>query len=260
MWNRRDVDFIQSQDIPWTYTKAGEFGEGELQRLLSRDAGDGACTVISRFRNRQAGALTGGADVYILEGDGTLNGFPMEPGHYFYIPPGTIIDCIPGAGRTTLYMGFFAAPELRPDGGARRDIHHAFSEDLAWTTPTWSGDTPLAAGVSIKWLRRDERGDLMLAGFQPGWKSEPEEAHPVWEEAFRLYGDLLQGARGRMRAGAYSFRSPDVWHAPLYTRGGTLSLTRSSAPSTTVFRDPAPGRELDALVRTAYAGFESPAL
>jgi hypothetical protein len=70
--------------------------------------------------------------------------------------------------------------------------------------------------------------------------------------SYKIYGDVLMGARGVMREGSYFFRSPGVFHGPLYSRGGTMSFIRSDAAITTEYRDPAPGGAWDELARQAY--------
>jgi hypothetical protein len=104
----------------------------------------------------------------------------------------------------------------------------------------------------LKTLRHDDRAYIYLAAMMPGWRSESEEAHPVYEESYKIYGDVLMGARGVMREGSYFFRSPGVFHGPLYSRGGTMSFIRSDATTTTEYRDPAPGGAWDELARQAY--------
>lgn len=46
----------------------------------------------------------------------------------------------------------------------------------------------------VKWRRRDADGIVYLAALLSGWKCAEEEAHPVWEESFKLHGDILQGS------------------------------------------------------------------
>ncbi|GIW10844.1 MAG: hypothetical protein KatS3mg061_1901 [Dehalococcoidia bacterium] len=261
MWNRADVDFIQTQELPWTLVPPGDFGSGGgLKRVLSWDPEDGAETQLLQFRNRQVGVLAAGADLYVLQGSGLLNGQPFHPGHYFYLPPGTFMDCVPGLPRTLFYAGFFGPPRLLAAESRQRDVQHLDLETLPWSTPEWNGDTPLEPGVMVKWVRRDSAGTVYLAAMLPGWKSPLEEAHPVCEESFKLYGDMLMGSRGVMRPGAYFFRSANVFHGPLYTRTGTLSFIRSSGPTTTVYREPGPGSRWDELATGAYADYPHPAI
>ncbi len=262
MWNQKDFDFTQTQDLACAFVEHVSFAAGELRRLLSTDPSDGACTGVYRIRNRHQGRLACAADIYVLEGNGTLNSFPFSPHHYFHVPAGSSIDLVPGARRTTAYIGFFAEPTFETGiFDEEAEINHADVEAMPWRKAEWADDDDLDPGVAVKWLRRDQTSEMFLTAMQPGWRSEPEEAHAeIYEESFRLAGDLLQGARGVMHAGAYSYRSPDIWHAPLYTRNGTMSVIRSGAPITTVFRDPDPGRRWFELVDAAYGSIPSPAV
>lgn len=261
MWDRDDVDFIQSQSVPWTVVPKGAFGQGERQRTLSEVRDGGAATVVLQVRNRHAGVLAAGADVYVLEGGGLLNGRRLAADHYVYLQPGGWVDLRPGPWRTTLYVGYLGAPALA-EAVAESDgpeLLHIDVRTLPWGAQEWSSGEDLQAGAAVKWLRRSEAVDVMLAGMLPGWCSDAEESHPNHEESFRLHGDLLQGARGVMRAGAYSFRSPGVWHCPMGTDGGTISLIRSHGATTTDYRPSQVGTWSE-LSAAAYGGRLSPAV
>jgi len=260
MWGRRDVDFIQSQDVSWSIAPTGEFAAGEMTRILSRDDSDGAVTEIVRFHNRQAGYLVAGADIYILEGDGTLNGERVAGGQYVYLPAGVEIDWRPGT-RMTAFFGSFAEPTLsavaRP--GDRGEPRIVAPDLLPWIPAGWADEGTLDAGAAMKWLRSDTGpGLVLLSGMLPGWKSEKVESHPIFEESFKLVGDILMGARGVMRPGAYFYRPPNVAHGPLYSRSGTMSLIRWSQAATTTFTEPSIA--WDRLADIAYGSMTAPAL
>jgi hypothetical protein len=255
MWNRSDVDFIHSADVPWSPVPAGELGAaaGGRKRLLSRDPGDGAETFLLQLRAAHRGVLPAEADLYVVSGSGTLDGEPLEVNDYVHVPAGATVDIAPSVRGLTLYCGFWGTPVFLDgeDSGVRAALTH--TELVKWTAATWSGDTPLDPGAMLKVLRHDERVYIYLAAMMPGWRSADEEAHPVYEESFKIYGDVLMGARGVMREGAYFFRSPEVFHGPLYSRGGTMSFIRSDAAPTTEYRTPPPGGAWDELARVAYA-------
>ena len=254
MWNRSDVDFIQSQDVPWQTVAEGEFGStgSGRKRVLSIDPTDGAETAIHRVVDRQRGTLASSVDLYVLAGGGTLDGETLAVNDYVHAPAGSAIDLVPGVRGLVVYCGFWGPATLEPyaQSGHRATLVH--TEHLKWTAATWSGDVQLDPGAMLKTLRHDDETYIYLAAMMPGWRSEDEESHPVYEESFKIYGDVLMGSRGVMRDGAYFFRSPDVFHGPLYSRGGTMSFIRSDAATTTEYRDPAPGGTWDELARRAY--------
>jgi hypothetical protein len=254
MWDRPNVDFIQSQDVPWTSVPEDEFGSGGVQRILSRDAGDGAVTSIVRFRDPISGLLAAGGDVFVLEGHGTLNGNVVRASDYAFLRPGTVLDWRP-TSRTSVYFGSFGTPFLEPPpSDPRLAIPLVATERLAWVPAGWAEEGTLEPGAAMKWLRREGPGLVLLAAMLPGWRSEQEEAHPIHEESFKLHGDIVMGTRGVMGPGAYFYRGPDVIHGPLYTRTGTMSLIRWSAPATSVFTEPPPGNDCETLANQAYDG------
>ncbi|MFD4668752.1 hypothetical protein ACFWNN_03405 [Lentzea sp. NPDC058450] len=255
MWNRPDVDFIHSADVPWTLVPDGDFGAaaGGRKRLLSTDPSDGAETHLLQVRAEHRGVLPAEADIYVVGGSGTLDGERIEVNDYVHVPAGATIDLKPSVRGLTLYCGFWGAPRFvsEEDSGQRTAITH--TELLRWTPATWSGEVELDPGAMLKTLRQDDSVYIYLAAMMPGWRSADEEAHPVYEESFKIYGDVLMGARGVMREGAYFFRSPDVFHGPLYSRSGTMSFIRSDAATTTEYRTPPPAGAWDELARVAYA-------
>lgn len=254
MWNRSDVDFIDTTVLPWERPRDGEFGflGGGRKRVLSRDPGDGAETAVQLVVDPQRGVLATEADVYVLAGSGVLDGELIEVNDYVHVPAGAEVDLVPGVRGLVLYCGFWGPPVFEPGGGHTGGTTVTHTEDLQWAPATWSGEVELRPGAMLKTLRKDDRAYIYLAAMMPGWRSEAEESHPVYEESFKIYGDVLMGARGVMRAGSYFFRSPHVFHGPLYSRGGTMSFIRSDAATTTEYRDPAPGGTWDELARQAY--------
>ena len=261
MWNRADVDFIQSQDVARQWSEEGTFGAGAggSRRLLSRDQADGAETAICQVTTRQSGSLASDLDLYVLHGEATLNGTVFSAGDYAYVPAGAQLDLVPSVLRLTLYCGFWGPPSFQAGTGPRDPrLTIVRPETLSWTPAGWAPGTKLEPGAMTKVLRDDERAFIYLAAMVPGWHCDLAEAHPVYEESFKVYGDTLMGSRGVMRAGAYFFRSPDVFHGPLYSRAGTMSFIRSDGRTSTQYREPEPGCTWQELSSRAYAGAADP--
>ncbi|MEU6796765.1 hypothetical protein ABZ907_34155 [Nonomuraea wenchangensis] len=254
MWNRPDVDFVQSQDVPWQAVAEGGFGaaQGGRRRLLSRDAGTGAETAIHRLTGRHSGVLDSAVDMFVIGGEGLLDGEPLRVGDYVYAKAGTALDLVASARGLTIYCGFWGPSGFAPGTGSGEPLLRIATEREPWVPAGWSGEVPLEAGAMSKVLRSDDTVFVYLAGMMPGWKSPMEEAHPQYEESFKIYGDVLMGPLGVIRAGGYFFRSPHVFHGPLYSRGGTMSFIRSDAAPTTEYRAPGPGGAWDELSATAY--------
>lgn len=254
MWNRPDVDFVQSQDVPWQQVPDGAFGaaQGGRKKVLSRDAGTGAETALHRLTGRHQGVLSAGVDLYVVAGEGRLDGEPLRTGDYVYAPAGSALDLVASVRGLTVYAGFWGAPGFAGGAGSGEPPLLITPELEPWIPAGWSGETKLEAGAMSKTLRSDGEVFIYLAAMLPGWKSPMAEAHPVYEESFKIYGDVLMGPLGVIREGGYFFRSPGVFHGPLYSRGGTMSFIRSDAAPTTEYRAPQPGETWDELSERAY--------
>lgn len=239
MWDRPNIEFVQSQDLAWQPVPDGEFGAGGgLRKTLSVDPGAGAVSALVRLRTQQRGVLRAGADVYILEGEGAVNGRDYAPGHYLHVPPGAAVDLRPAGVRTTMFLATFAPPVLLDDDAGRDSIAHVDVEAVAWSAPDAHSSGSPGPDGAVKWLRRDDRGIAFLSAKLPGWKTAMEEVHPHFEESFRIYGDFWIGAAGLMTPGSYFFHRPGLWHGPLYTRTGTASFIRADTNISTRYREP----------------------
>lgn len=255
MWNRRDVEGLQTQDLPWDRVPAtdlGSVGSGR-RRVVSEDPDDDAITLVQRFTDRQRGVLISELDLFAVTGSAVLNSRAVRAGRYVHVPAGTTVDLQPQPDGFTAYCGYWGAPTLEPgEAGDPAAIEVVDTDDLSWDMPEWSGETQLETGAAVKWLRREEGAVVYLAAMLPGWKCSLEEAHPVYEESFKLTGTILMGDRGVNVAGGYFFRSPDVFHGPLYSQHGTMSFIRSDAPPTTVYQQPPETRGWRELSAVAY--------
>ncbi|MBK1789190.1 hypothetical protein [Prauserella cavernicola] len=255
MWQRTDVDFIHTQEVPWDPIPEGMFGAlgGGRKQVLSRDESDGAETAIIRVRDRQSGILASDVDLYVHAGEGTIGGQELLTGDFVHVPAGTGIDIRPSVRGLALYCGFWGPSALTAGSGDGAGLRHLRPETMEWEPAGWSGDVALHPGAMVKRLRQGDGVNIYLAAMMPGWHCEEEESHPVYEESFKIHGDVLMGSRGVIREGGYFFRSPDVFHGPLYSRSGTMSLIRSDGPTTTTYREPPAGGTWHELARNAYS-------
>jgi hypothetical protein len=250
------VDFVASQDLPWTRVPSGHLGSdggGALRKTLSRDEGDGAQTDLLAITDPQQGVLASPCDFYVLHGRGTVGGQPYGPGTYVFAPAGSEVDWQPAAGRTVLFAGHHGIPEVHAGQSEQTATVRAPSRE-EWVDMSWRGDEAQPADVKIRWLRNDEAGTVFLVGMLPGYRAPLEEMHPVYEESFKLTGDLLLGRRGVVRPGGYFFRSPGSWHGPLYSHTGNVSLIRKNGLGSTTYRDPREGCDLETLIPRLYDG------
>ena len=88
---------------------------------------------------------------------------------------------------------------------------------------------PLAPGIAIKTLRRDEARGVLLTLWRcdPG-AMVPEHANPVEEECLVLEGSIEQGGV-EYAAGDFLYASAGSRHATFRSPNGALLLIRSAA-------------------------------
>src|SRR5690606_10811696 len=84
----------------------------------------------------------------------------------------------------------------------------------------------------------DQMGQVFMSAFLPGHSTSLEESHPISEEVYRLAGSLYDHSSGWSHPGDYSYRQPHLFHGPLASIDGTMSIVRSSGPITTRHRSP----------------------
>lgn len=259
MWNRPEVDYLDSTVLSWKLAEAGTLagcqGDG-ASKLLSRDQEVGANTSLLRFRSAQSGRLDSAADLLVLSGAGSCNGRSYAAGDFMHVSAGSDLHIDPEVGETVLYAAFFGANRLVAAGAAKSDDGVEFlpTESREWTSMTWRGDRTDSdgPGARIQWLRQDDDGIAFLVAMLPGWSSDAVETHPVYEESYKIAGDLLMGRRGIVRTGGYFYRHPERPHGPLYTRDGSLSIIRKNGLGSTAYEAPVGTSELMPLVDGFY--------
>lgn len=264
MWDRDQVDFVRAALVPWRVIPAGEFGgrEGGLKRVLSRSHSSGAETTIIRVTSDVRGRMATSLDLLCLAGRGMVNGRRFTPGVFVHVPAGAVVDLVAVTTPLLVYAGGFGMASITEDDARHDDIPYFDLDALPWTDMSWRGDEPPSPSVKIKWLRREETdlGIAFLVAMLPGYQTAVEEVHPVCEESYKLAGDLLLGRRGIVGPGGYFFRPGGVWHAPLYSRNGNMSLIRKNAIGATDYRDPEQGFDIETLKLWAYENYRAPGL
>lgn len=236
--NREYIEFIQSQNIPWTDDPC--FPEMQI-KMLSLDNDGGSYSALQRipsgFHLPADQPLAANEEFYILSGLMHLNGMEYTPGCYGFLPAGyprkgllameeTIILRL-FEGRVVAYTGQSCAKKLASD---RPAIAWLDTYRMQWDTTLH--DIKLAhLGLARKNLRIDpvtgQRTFLFMTSPQThpaNWRG-PTESHPTPEESFLISGDLT-GQVGTMMPGAYFWRPPHIPHGPFGSIAGSMSLIR----------------------------------
>jgi len=240
MDNRAHVEFVQAQCLPWLRIGPGLARPDAEYKLLSRDAGTGACTVLMRYA---PGWSRGGPEhiladeeFYVLEGDLQMDERTYGPDCYGFLPAGWTRRHMRSDKGCVLLACYSAEPQLvglAGDGSAEasaRAVPWLDAAAMPWDM-TLNDPNLRHLGISRKNLRTDpETGErtflsLILPQAAPEGNKGPREIHPVVEEAYLIAGSLT-GPQGTMHPGAYFWRPPGIPHGPFGARWGAVSLIR----------------------------------
>lgn len=240
MLNRPHTEFVQAQLLPWRRIGPGLARSDAEYKLLSRDAGDGACSVLMRYPagwSREGPEhVAATEEFYVLEGTLEMDGQVYGADCYACLPAGWTRGRMASPGGCVLLAFFDREPtlcagpgdgtaELSPAAIVHRDVLH-----MPWDM-TLNDPRLKHLGIGRKNLRTDpETGErtflsLILPQSEPPGGHGPTESHPVVEEAYLIAGSLA-GPHGTMHPGAYFWRPPGISHGPFGSRWGAVSLIR----------------------------------
>jgi hypothetical protein len=234
---------VQSQWLPWQ--RSGVPGcRGELDsKVLSRDVDSGACTLLLRYPPAWRGeleALAADEEIFLLSGSIRRGSIEFLPHDYAYLPAGHCEDVQVGDEGAVVLTFFAAEPVLGTstlfDPG--RLVSHLRPSELPWDRSNMDPNID-HLNAWRKNLRLDPDGrcrSYLLAGLPDGYPRdgvEPLERHPHCEEMFMVAGDM-PCSLGLMRAGAYFWRPPGIWHGADCTRNGFLCFMRTPGTNQTV--------------------------
>ena len=249
--SRPQIEFIQSQSLPWRTEPRFGLGEGVTVRILSEDAETGAASLVVRYPagwSRGPGALGVGEEFLVLDGGLDVGGEAFGHLAYAHWPPG--FD--PGDRRSeagAVVLTFLAA-------GAGGEAPSTFDPAQlvqrldAFSVPytgQFHPEFPPGAGRKVLFTDPATGETSWLLGTLPLRWAERSEVHEHVEEMYLLAGES-HGDRGVMRPGAYFWRPGHIAHGPygtltgnLYffrTQGGPL-VTRYVAPAAPFHWEPA---------------------
>lgn len=231
---REHVEFIQSQQLPWSPAPWAHFA-GADRKLLSRDVASGAATALLRldpgWRRDARGHHDAAEEWLVLEGAVDTGAGELASDCYLSRPARSNIGPLSSPAGATLLVLLDREPRWHdgPGEGAAPCILDPF--DMPWQH---AGMDPVYGDAGLRWkLLRGAPGEAdmtMLVAcpphlHPPQWRG-PQERHDCVEEMFLISGDYLSNV-GTMRAGAYFWRPPGIAHGPYGTRFGNLALIRT---------------------------------
>lgn len=243
------IEFIQSQALDWVDNPLRTGRSGLQAKVLSEDEATGAATLLVCYppgwRGPTAEWCTMDEELFVLQGSFTLGGNTFARHAYAYWPAGwvrqamtvsqdgvTMIVCFSGRPQYTDEM------DIAPAWDRSAAVEHLDPFRLAWDRTNMD---PKIAHLNAyrKNLRLASDGSCrtyLLAGLPQGYPpsgSEPLERHPHVEEMFMIAGDM-PCSLGVMRAGAYFWRPPGIWHGADCTVNGFLLFARTPGTNQTV--------------------------
>lgn len=279
-WQRRQmarthVEFLQAQSLDWQDTPIAHLA-GTRCKMLSRDAGSGACSILLRlpqgWHRDGCWHLDADEEFLVLDGEFSLGEQRYQPDCYARLPPYWTRGPLRAHAETVLLCFFDRAPQA--EAGVAAGAADALRDAVPMLDPfemPWesAGMDPAYADIGLRWkMLRGRIGaadTTMLVTcpphlHPPRWRG-PQEIHDCVEEMFLLSGDYLSNV-GRMREGAYFWRPPGIAHGPYGTRCGNLALIRTlGAPlennwtreEVTISRNPPAQPFLPAALRARHA-------
>lgn len=269
---RPQIEFIQSQSLPWTPDTRFSLGDGVDIKLLSEDDETGAVSLLARYPagwSAPAGAKGADEEFLVLHGD-----LSVEDAHYGHLAyahwprgyPTGVRRSETGAVALTFFSGDPREPAPQ-DFDRARLVARVDTYETPYTG-NFHPDFPPGAGRKVMFTDPQTRETSWILGTLPVRWAERAELHDDVEEMYLLSGET-HGDRGVMRPGAYFWRPGNIVHGPYGTLTGNLYFFRTKGgPLVTRYVDPhVPFRwhppydpvlpeELKALAREAPAGPE----
>lgn len=237
------IEFIHEQVLPWENGLYGGARPDVEVRTLSRDEETGGSSLVLRYpagwhRDEPEHRLAD-EEFFVLSGSLEINGNRYHDLCYGFLPAGYVRRSASSANGAVVLTFFENEPRMVAGEPPALVDGDRLVERLDIFDGDWgAGFHPLfPAGAGRKYLRKDPHDDEQswILGTMPLRFGRRREKHPVVEEMFLLAGEL-HGPYGVMRAGAYFWRPPEIWHGPFGTKTGYMALFRTKGgPLSTEF-------------------------
>tara|TARA_X000001036_G_scaffold424423_1_gene449438 strand:- start:4464 stop:5387 length:924 start_codon:yes stop_codon:yes gene_type:complete len=264
--DRDNPQFFDVWQLDWE--KGNENNSAKLfhdldVRVMSERKEDGQGTYMvqapagwSHIEQADEGTL----ELFLLEGDLTVNGQTVGAGGYVAVPQ----DC--GAAELTTTRGFkgyaFWDSKWVKDYYYDNQIYVAKVWEVDWILTEMPGLRHGIMHKSLRWPDPTEGlhhggpgGMLRFIHMAPGFGEPRQEVHwDCWEEMVWLAGDLMMPERGMHAAGSFLANPPGLAHGPLLTAKGSLLMLHCDAPMGAEFNDlfDSEGNEIGTEIRRTF--------
>jgi hypothetical protein len=239
---RPQIEFIQSQRLPWVPDPRFGLGQGVEVKVLSEDPGTGAASLLVRYPagwTFPAGARGADEEFLVLDGELTIGRAGYGFLNYAHWPAGYAAGARESRSGATV-LTFLSGDPRRPAPG-RFDPERLVERVDAFATPytgNFHAEFPPGAGRKVLFTDPTTKETSWILGTLPLRWAERSEVHDDVEEMYLLSGES-HGDRGVMRPGAYFWRPGHLPHGPYGTLTGNLYFFRSKGgPLVTRYVDP----------------------
>lgn len=234
---RPHVETVQNTDLMWHPAELPR-GSGDVwQRNLSYDEEVGSASTELLFRSswsRSAGYHHADTEWFVRTGQIKVGDKVFGKGAYMRVPAGLHTPALDVQEGTEVLLfreygdfGFSVADdnwdrEVLQGGNTSSDATGEMTllhsrEDAQWTPNIYEGDSQRFLHLKVLFHDPSPEGDhtkgfvSILAWAPPGWREHRLAHHPVFEEAFCLWGSMDYNF-GHIQTGTYFFRPAKVKH------------------------------------------------
>ena len=253
-WDREEPQFFDIFDLPWREVPEIEIARGVEGRLISKNQKTRAATAMLQLPGSWQATDSGRdttLEIFVLDGDLTVNGTTVGAGGYAAIPRGRGGAKLSSHGGANVYV--FSDPNLPNDYYyPGQEVHVT----RVWQEPWVSTDMPeVRHGIMHKSLRSPDPASGLFHGgpggmlrfilMTPGFGEPRQEIHhDCWEGIIWLSGDFLMPGRGLHRAGSVLNNPSGLAHGGLTTQKGTIMILQCDAPMGAEFVPRPHGQEM----------------
>ena len=241
---RPRIEFVQAQNLPWEAAPVAAIRPGVEARVLSRDADDGACSLMLRYPagwSHPAGQrLACDEELIVLDGGLLVGEHGHGPMGFSHLPAGHARGAMASPDGAIVIAFFSATPRAAgadtPAPDPRRLVEGLDGMRLPYTG-NFHPEFPPGAGRRMLYEDPETGDQTWLLGTMGLRWAERAERHPVVEEMFLVAGEV-HGNLGVMRPGAYFWRPPHIAHGPYGSLTGNVYLFRTKGgPLSTEYED-----------------------
>jgi len=232
--SREHVEFISEGEIDWQEENLTDDLPPIRNKLLSVDAETGAFTRVVALHDTwraQSVRFPTTQELYVLDGQMTVDGLTLTPQSYVRIPAPVSVDSMSVDEQCRILWTSDSALDGNGDHEGHRfwkasesELTHVDAAALEWTPTAKEGPRQ---GLYTKYLHVDDQtGATTFLAKADGWTEPRQEHHDCVETSYTLDGGMRLGERGTMREGDYFWRPPWIRHGPMEPLDGFEAFMR----------------------------------